>query len=557
MLRRLHIRHYAIVSDLTLDFSTGMTVLSGETGAGKSILLDALALTLGDRAEVADIATGADRAEISASFEIDNLPLIQQWLAEAELDSEAGECIIRRTLNRDGRSRGYINGQSVPLKQIRELGEQLIELHGQHAHQNLLKSTVQRQQLDLFSHQSSLAAEVESHYRHWRQLQQQRQQLQQQQQERHNRLDLLNFQIEELEQLALQEGELEELELEQRRLAHLQEIVTTCQSALYQLDEHESAALLRLLNRISGEISQLATFDRQLESCAALLDSTAIQLHEAVNELRHYRDQLDPDPQQQEQVEQRLSDIQQLARKHRLKPEALPQRLPLLHEEQQRLQQADLLSEQLDGQIEAALQCYQQAAIQLTHKRQRGAVELAQIVTQTMQQLGLSNGAFRIELLPLAEPTVHGAEEVSFQITTNPGQPFRPLERVASGGELSRVSLAIQVNSADKNHIPTMIFDEVDVGIGGQTAAMVGQLLRRLGGRCQVICVTHQPQVAASGHSHYQIRKRHHANQTETTVHRIEEQERIAEIARMSGGLEINPETLRHAEALIRRMQAE
>ncbi|QEP44209.1 DNA repair protein RecN [Ectothiorhodospiraceae bacterium BW-2] len=555
MLRRLHIRHYAIVSELTLEFHRGMTVLSGETGAGKSILLDALGLTLGDRADSHDIAAKEQRADISANFDIDNLPLIHQWLAERELDEEGGECIIRRTINRDGRSRAYINGQAVPLRHIRELGEHLIELHGQHAHQNLLKAAVQRQQLDLYCHQPTLLQQVQQSYHHWHRLLQQQQQLQQRQQQRQDRLDLLLFQTNELQQLNLQPGELEQIEQDHRRLSHLQEIVSSCQQALFLLEESEQAAINSTLVRVSEDIAGLAELDPALQSCAELLDSASIQLTEAINELRHYSDRLELDPERQQQLEQRLADIQQLARKQRIAPHELPERLQQLQQELQQLQNQDELSQQLDTQIAQALVDYQQLAQQLTVIRQQGAQELAAIVTKTMRNLGMSKGELQILLQPQTAPCAYGNEEISFQISLNPGQPLRPLERVASGGELSRISLAIQVNSADQSRIPTMIFDEIDVGIGGQTAAMVGQLLRRLGERCQVICVTHQPQVAASGHLHYQISKLQSDTHTETRVTPLNETQRISEIARMSGGLEMTEETLNHAATMIERMQ--
>ncbi|HEY9147475.1 MAG TPA: DNA repair protein RecN, partial [Gammaproteobacteria bacterium] len=544
MLKHLHIRNFALVKSLELEFEAGMSVLSGETGAGKSILLDALGLTLGDRADSSVVRHGEDRAEISASFDIQALPAVRAWLAERELEMD-DECILRRTVSADGRSRGYINGQPAPVQSLRELGEQLVDIHGQHAHQSLLKRDVQRQLLDAFAGHLPLTRETASAYRTWQQLQQEFDELSRISSERDARQELLRYQVEELEALKLVPGELDELDREHDRLANASRLIEGSQSAVSRLFENDELSVSSLLEHTLGELRQLQQFDPALGSSCEMLDSALIQVKEAASELRHYAEGLELDPEQLSQLEQRLSAIHDLARKHRVEPAALPQLLEQLQQELEQLQDAGSRLQGLQSEIDTARDQYQSLAQKLSAGRQAAAKKLAAAVSANMQELGMGGGRFDVQLQPLEKSaTANGLETVELQVSANPGQPLRPLGKVASGGELSRISLAIQVITAGQEGIPTLIFDEVDVGVGGGVAEMVGRQLRQLGESRQVLCVTHQPQVAAQGHHHFRISKQAEGNETRTHVAAIDGEVRVEEVARMSGGLKITDQTL-------------
>jgi len=555
MLRHLHIRNFALVESLELDFEPGMSVLSGETGAGKSILLGALGLTLGDRADSGVVRHGAERAEISASFNISTLPAVRSWLAERELEME-DECILRRTVSSDGRSRAYINGQPAPVQSLRELGEQLVDIHGQHAHQSLLKRDIQRQLLDSFAAQVTVAKETFSAYRQWQQLNDEFQALSQASSERDSRLELLRYQVQELETLQLGENELAELDEEHARLANANRLLEGSQNALGLLHEKDEQSIASLLEHTLGELQTLQGYDSRLGPTCELLEGAAIQAKEAATELRHYVDSLELDPERLNWVEQRLAAIHDLARKHRTEPEQLPALQQQLQQELDELEQAGSRLDGMQAAIDKALADYQRLANKLSQGRQKGAKELAQQVSDNMHELGMGGGRFDIALNPLDNgPGPNGNESVEFQVSANPGQPLRPLSKVASGGELSRISLAIQVITAGQEGIPTLIFDEVDVGVGGGVAEMVGRQLRDLGDNRQVLCVTHQPQVAAQGHHHFQISKSSQGDSTCTQVSLLEGEERVAEVARMSGGVKITEQTLDHARELIAQAQ--
>jgi DNA repair protein RecN (Recombination protein N) len=551
MLTHLHIRNFALVEALELSFEHGMSVLSGETGAGKSILLDALGLTLGDRADSTVVRHGSERAEISASFATDGLPTVTAWLEEHELAMD-GECILRRTVGADGRSRAFINGQPAPLQMLRELGEQLVDIHGQHAHQSLLKREVQRQLLDDYAGHGPLLKQLAQSFQQWQQLGQELEQLQRLAGERDSRLELLRYLVEELAALQLQVEEITTLDEEHSRLANVSQLQEGAQRAATQLYEDEETALLSRLQRTVRELQALQAIDPALATTTELIEGAAIQLHEATGELRHYIDSLDNDPQRLHVVEQRLAAIHELARKHRVKPALLP---PLLERLQQELAELESAGTRLDGlqlKINSALSDYHKAADKLSAGRGKAARTLAKLIGNNMQELGMGGGRFDITLTPIeAIATAHGQESVEFQVSANPGQPLRPLSKVASGGELSRISLAIQVISAGREGIPTLIFDEVDVGVGGGVAEMVGRQLRTLGQERQVLCVTHQPQVAAQGHHHFRISKQSDQTDTRTTVEVIEGEQRVAEVARMSGGIDISEQTLSHARAML------
>jgi len=557
MLRHLHIRNFAIVEHLELEFAPGMSVLSGETGAGKSILLDALGLTLGDRADSSVVRHGTERADISATFDLRDIPAVHAWLKEHELDSEE-ECILRRTVNADSGSRAFINGQPVPLTSLRELGEQLVDIHGQHAHQSLLKRDLQRQLLDDYAGIASQVQTLGGHYRQWRALHDELERLRQASKDREARLELLRYQVDELEKLELSVDELEALDAEHGRLANATRLVEGCQqiAALLQGDDESSA--ISLLERGLVQLQELQGYDTRLAAASELLEGALIQAKEGASELRH-ADNIEIDPQRLIEVEQRLGTLHDLSRKHHVDSRELPALLLTLQEELSGLEASENRFGTLESEIASLWKSYEKHADAISSQRKEAAAELSQLVTANMQELGMGGGRFEIALEQndRNEPAPHGWDRVELMVTANPGQPLRPLAKVASGGELSRISLAIQVITADSGGIPTLIFDEVDVGIGGGTAEMVGRQLRRLGNERQVLCVTHQPQVAAQGHNHFQIRKNSSKGSTRTEVIPLTGEERVAEVARMSGGVEITEQTLSHAREMIDRAQQE
>ncbi|MDH5786366.1 MAG: DNA repair protein RecN [Chromatiales bacterium] len=551
MLTHLQIRNFALVESLELSFDTGMSVLSGETGAGKSILLDALGLTLGDRADSTVVRHGSERAEIAATFSTDSLPFVTTWLAEHELEMD-GECILRRTVSSDGRSRAFINGQPAPLQMLRELGEQLVDIHGQHAHQSLLKREVQRQLLDEYAGHAPLLKETGTHFTTWQRLNQEHKALSRLAGESDSRLELLRYQVEELEALQLKEGELTSLDEEHAKLANISRLQEVAQRTANRLYEDDDTAMLTSLERMVRELQEMQSIDPALTPVGEMLEGAAIQAREAAGELRHYLDRLEGDPERLNAVDQRLGAIHELARKHRVEPEALAELQEQLQQELTELESAGTRLVVLQREIDERLTSYRNAATRLSAGREKAAKKLAELIAANMQELGMGGGRFDITLTPLdAIATAHGQEGVEFQVSANPGQPLRALSKVASGGELSRISLAIQVITAGKGGIPTLIFDEVDVGVGGGVAEMVGRQLRTLGGDRQVLCVTHQPQVAAQGHHHFRISKSSDGTGTRTRVESIEGEQRVEEVARMSGGIDISEQTLSHAREML------
>lgn len=557
MLRHLSINNFALVERLELDLAPGMTVLTGETGAGKSILLDALGLVLGDRADSNSVRSGCDRAEISAIFDISTLPRAQAWLKDRELE-QGDECIVRRTLSADGGSRGYINGQPNPAQSLRELGEQLVDIHGQHAHQSLLKRDVQRELLDSYAGHEKWLEQTRSHYRHWHALQRDLDQLIHAAGERDFRLELLRYQVRELETLALRPGELAALEDEHARLANASRLQESAQHVLEQLYEGDEIAITSRLGRLLSELHELQTIDNRLQVICELLDTAVIQTTEAAGELRHYLNQDSLDPARLQSVEQRLAAILDLARKHRCNADELPELFENLQQELQALEQQGQRLDGLEEGIKQARKMYREQANKLSASRQQAARTLSSQVSANMAELGMKNGRFQVALekLPADEGGMHGLERVEFRVSANPGQNLKPLAKVASGGELSRISLAIQMIGAGRSRIPTLIFDEVDVGVGGGVAEMVGRQLRNLGADRQVLCVTHQAQVAAQGHQHLQVSKKSSQGTTHTAVKLLNQDARIEEIARMIGGMHITEQTRSHAREMLALAQA-
>jgi DNA repair protein RecN (Recombination protein N) len=555
MITHMQIRHFAIVDELELPLKKGMTVLTGETGAGKSILLDALDLALGGRADSGVIRHGCKRAEISVAFDLGNYPSIKRWLKNNDLD-EDNECLIRRTASTDGRSKGFINGSPVPMQSLRELGELLVDIQGQHAHQSLLKRDMQRQALDGFAGHHELAAQVQTHYRELKKLREQQARLLQNRDERESRIELLTYQNQELSDLALEEGEFESLEEEHSRLAHLNQIQEGCERAAYALHDAEEQAISQQLNQVISQLEKLQQYDTTLEPIVNMLNDGLVQIDEATTELQHHVSKLDMDPERLEWIETRLGQIHDLSRKHRINPRELPALQQSLAEELEQLLAASDQSNNLDEQIQAAAKTYFDTAAKLTASRKKAARKLEKQVSENIHELGMPNGKFVIEFTEQDDITAMGMERVEFLVTMNPGQPLKPLTKVASGGELSRISLAIHVITASTGSIPTLIFDEVDVGIGGGTAEVVGRMLRDLSKNRQVLCVTHQPQVAALGHQHLQVNKFTSQKSTKAAVTELSDKQRMDEIARMLGGLEITEQTLSHAREMIERSQS-
>ncbi len=556
MLSHIHIRHFAIVDELALELDNGMTVLTGETGAGKSILLDALGLALGDRAESGTIRAGADRAEVSAEFDIANLSPVQDWLNKHELDDDR-QCLIRRTITKEGRSKGYINGRPVPMQSLRELGEQLVDIHGQHAHQSLLKRAIQRQALDDYAgaNHAKLLANTAKHFQHWQQLNEELNQLKASKIQREDRLELLQYQVEELQQLALTVEELKELETEHARLANLNLLREGGEKILSTLGSDEQNTITNGLDHASSELERLREIDPALANACETLQGATIQAHEATAELRNYLDSLSLDPERLQTIDERIGLIHDLARKHHCSPQALPPLQEQLESELATLESANIQLEEIATAVASTEADYTKVAQKLTASRQHATKKLAKAVSENMHQLGMPHGRFEIVLEPINGLSATGLEQVEFCVTTNPGQPVQALAKVASGGELARISLAIQVIAAASGRIPTLIFDEVDVGIGGGIAEVVGRLLRNLSHDRQVLCVTHQPQVASLAHHHLQVNKQAGKHSTITDVTPITEQKRVDEIARMLGGLEITEQTLAHAQEMIDRGQ--
>ncbi len=549
MLSQLQISNYVIVESLDLEFDGGMSVLSGETGAGKSILLGALGLVLGDRADSAHVLPGHTRAEIAASFMIDGCPSLKAWLEENELEAD-NECILRRTVSSDGRSRGYINGQPVPLTSLKSVGEQLVELHGQHAHHSLLKSDAQRIMLDNYAGHQDEVDQISEIYKRRKALKQQLNQLLEQQRESTELETLLGFQIEELEQLNLTEGEWEHLEQEHSRTANIQTLKKGCQQLQALLGDEDEESILSQLNRAQRELSSLIQLDSSLTSSNTMLEEASIQIHETLTEVRHYLDSLDSDPERLAQLEERISSAYNLARKHRIQPAQLPEHLNTLNHRLKAIGDTDQQIADISKELDDLNSRYQTLSQKISMQRKAAAQRLDVEVTKNMHQLGIGEGEFTIAFDEGSECS-HGMDDIQFMIKTNPGQPFRPLAKIASGGELSRISLSIQVILATRSGVPTLIFDEVDVGIGGKTADKVGRALRQLGQSCQVICVTHQPQVAAQANHHFQITKQSTDAQSRTQVIKLDPEARVHEIARMSSGIEITEQTLNHAREMI------
>jgi DNA repair protein RecN (Recombination protein N) len=547
MLKYLNIRDFVIVQRLELEFCAGFTALTGETGAGKSILIDALLLALGERGDVAMVRTGCEFAEIIAEFNVSTH--LQEWLKAEALDGDEGVCLMRRRLEAGGRSRGFINGRSATLQQMREVGEQLLNIHGQHAHQSLLQADAQRILLDDYAGLQTPAARVSSDYRHWQAIKKRLKALSENSQAVNAERELLAFQKGELEALAFSVTDWEILQSDYTRLAHAASLLDTVAFGLDTLSESDTACTTQL-SALIVRLREGILHDVILAEPLHMLESANAEIQEAVYSLRRYQQRLDVDPRQLLEMEARIQTVTDLARKYRVAPEHLAD---VLQKITARL--AELVSdadiEEWVRQEEAAQQGYLQSASLLSYSRRQAADKLSQEITAAMQKLAMQGGSFSVVLSPLVEGNAYGLEAIEFQVAANPGVPPRSMAKVASGGELSRISLAMQVATSQIALVPTLIFDEVDSGIGGRVAEIVGLLLRQLGQKYQVLCVTHLPQVAAMANTQWQVSKAVENGMTISRIEVLNEDRRIEEIARMLGGVTITDTTRKHAAEML------
>jgi DNA repair protein RecN (Recombination protein N) len=556
MLTHIQVRNLAIVDEVEVEPARGMTALTGETGAGKSILVDALGLVLGDRTDSSVIRVGCERAEISAGFSVHGNDPVKAWLAEQDLDMD-GECQLRRIINREGRSRGYINGQPVPMQSLRELGEQLVDIHGQHEHQSLLRTAVQRELLDAFGGHQSLLDKVADLYREWKTAQAELDACVQNETDRDARLDLLRYQLQELESLGLSAEEINSIDEEHGRQANAGRLLEACQQGLSRLDADDGDSAYSLVARTLDELNELARLDSGLEEAARLLSEAAVLVQEGIHSLRDYAERLEIDPQRLQWLEQRIGILHDLARKHQCSAQELPAAGEKLRRELDAIEHADEHREVLQARLNELKQSYLGAAKQLSAKRKKSAGAFGKQISAAMQTLGMAGGIFDSAVCPRKDRTfsVYGLDDIEFMVSANKGQPLQALSKVASGGELSRISLSIQVISAGSDRIPTLIFDEVDSGIGGGVAEIVGEKLRGLGALRQVLCVTHLPQVAALADHQLQISKLSSDDSTRIRIRTLGEDERVDELARMLGGVKITKQTRDHAREMLERGQ--
>jgi DNA repair protein RecN (Recombination protein N) len=548
MLRHLSIRDFVIVATLDIEFDPGFTVFSGETGAGKSILIDALALTLGARADATVIRAGESRADITAEF--DACPHVARWLEEHALGQDGDAVMLRRVIDANGRSRAFINGTPATLTQLREVGEMLVDIHGQHAHQLLMRPDAQRELFDTHAGLVDTASSVNRAWRTWRDAQHAIDEAQSRDRELQLERERLAWQLSEFDKLAPQPGEWEEVSAEHHRLSHSASLIDGVQSALGALSESDEA-MISQLGSIISKVRGLADIDPELNDALAALEPAEIQLQEASYSLSHYAQRLELDPDRLAQVEKRMDQLHSTARKFRLQPETLPEE----HEARRRqLAELDAAADldALKAAVEKAKSAYFDQAKVLSKARAKAAKALSKAVTEGMQELSMAGGSFDVALVPLADGGANGLEQIEFRVAGHAGVALRPLAKVASGGELARISLALAVIASAASPTPTLIFDEVDTGIGGGVAEVVGRLLHQLGRNRQVLCVTHLPQVAARGDQHFQVAKSSDdAGGTVSTVTALNRAKRVEEVARMLGGLEITATTRKHAKEML------
>ena len=549
MLRALNIRDFVIVDRIDLEFGAGFTALTGETGAGKSILIDALAMVLGGRGDAAVVRQGAEKAEISAEFDVARLPPLKRWLADNDLAGDADTYLARRVIDSGGRSRAFINGRTVTAAQLREAGEHLVDIHGQHEHQSLLRSASQRVLLDAYAGLHETAAAVAGAWRQWQDLRSQLVAIETDAAAFAAEREQLEWQVRELDALKFGVGEWDELVAEHARLAHAQSLVEGAQFAMDTLSDGDNSGVAQL-SAVASRLNHLLEYDARLKEIIELLASAQAQAQEAVYMLRDYQQRLDLDPRRFHEVEQRMNAVHASARKFRVTPETLPDALVRAKERLQQLA-GSLDVETVRAREAGAREDYLAAARKLGAGRRKAAKKLAEKVSAAMQTLAMAGGSFEIALTALAAGTLNGLEQVEFLVAAHKGTLPRPLAKVASGGELSRISLAIQTVASEIAQVPTLIFDEVDAGIGGRVAEIVGHMLKELGARHQVMCVTHLPQVAASADRQWQVTKAAADGKVASRVNVLDGAQRIEEIARMLGGVKITDTTRKHAAEML------
>lgn len=548
----INISNYTLVESLEIEFAQGTTAITGETGAGKSLVLDALGMALGDRADTDTIRHGKERAEVTATFDINTIDAAKAWLDANDFNSD-DNCILRRIYTREGRSRGYINGQPSTMSQLQELGDMLTDIHSQHEHQSLLRKETHCRLLDEYAKAEDLASKVASEYSAWHKVHLDLTNLLQRSDELDNRKDLLSFQVNELQQIDLTAKHLEQLELEQKTLANAEQIVQDSHNLLAICEQAEEFNLRDSLNKALSILANIEYKPDALKITEELLQGGLIQIEEAINEISHHIDRFEADPQRLQTVEEQLSAVFQLSRKHRVNPDQLEITLQTLETELKNLIGGSENINAMEEKLADLAKSYEKSAKQLSSKRKSASKTMAKEINRQLQKLSMEGAELLVQLSPIShgEYRSSGLEEVEFLLATNPGQPHKMLAKIASGGELSRVSLAIQVVAANHSKIPTLVFDEVDVGIGGSTADIVGQLIKQLGERGQVISVTHQPQVAAHAHHHYRASKVIEDNSAESLMVPLNQQQRVEELARMLGGAKVTKQTLSHASELL------
>ena len=550
MLDSIQIRNFAIIDALQLEFDAGMSALTGETGAGKSIMLDAIKLVAGDRAESDNIRTGCDKAEISVCFNLEGCAAARDWLQEHEMSAD-GDCVLRRVLQANGRSKAFINGFNATLPQLRALCDQLIDIHGQHEHQSLQRPQVQRQLLDAFIGDTTLLDEVRHKYEAYHGLQRRLDDARSGTQERQQRIDLLGLYCDELNQLNLATGEFDSLQAEYKRLSNAGRLLDKSGAVLVQLYDDDEQNIQSMLALCEQQLGELLEFDNALTASHELIGGALIQVQEASSELRAYCDGIEVDGARLESINQRIATVQNLARKHRIEIADIVEFSANLSRELASLQGDSYDLDALQLELDKCRSDYDFSAAELSRKRQQTAAMLSEQITRVMQELGMAGGSFVIDVKAGEAPGMHGIDEIRYLVSANPGQPPKPLAKVASGGELSRISLAIQVIMSESSQIPTLIFDEVDSGVGGGVAEIVGKKLRLLGRDRQVLCVTHLPQVASQAHHHFRVEKTSAEDTTSTAVFALDEHERLEEVARMLGGVRITEQTRAHASEMI------
>lgn len=550
MIRSLHAKNFTIIDDIEINFNDGMTVLTGETGAGKSILIDALSLVIGERGNSTLIKDKEKRAEFTADFDISSNATAKSWLNESSLDDEL-ECVLRRIISPDGRSKAFINGNQVNLQSLKQLGELLVDIHGQHFHQSLGKQEVQRTLIDHFGQLISLRNDIKIKYDNWRSLSKKLADIESFDKNREAKLDLLEFQHEELESLAIEKNEYESNIIEYSRLHNTEKITAGINQIIDSLHDSEITNAYSLMSNSIKSLNSLIDYDDKLIEAKTLLDEAAIHSSEAIDFLKRYQSRIEFNPERAHQLDERINAIKSIARKHHVEPNELHNTQEQIKKELNNINNSALDQKQLIKQTEEALDEYIKLAAVLSKKRLLCAKKLSSLVTEAMSSLGMPNGIFEISIDSNESISVHGMDDISFLISANPGQAPQSISKIASGGELSRMSLAIQVIASEGNYIPTMVFDEVDSGVGGAVAEMVGLRLKELGENRQVLCVTHLPQVASQAKSHIKINKMTDGKSTKVHLTNLMRNSRVEEIARMLGGIKVTKRTREHAAEML------